>query len=170
MKELLCIFNRYPIKELTIHPRIRSAFYSGKPDMEVFRLAVENSRFPLCYNGDICNAFQVAEIAKCFPLVDAVMIGRGLIADPGMLNQSTTPSLLRAFTDELLAAYVDAFGGARNAMFRMKEHWRYIICKFNTDDKLAKQLRKSTDLAEFQTITHRILTECPMREITMQQW
>ena len=30
---LLEIYNRYPIKELTIHPRVRSVFYGGSVDM-----------------------------------------------------------------------------------------------------------------------------------------
>ena len=161
---LLDIFNHYPVKELTVHPRIRTVFYSGDVDVDAFRFAVENSRNPLCYNGDICALSQVDNIAECFPSVDSVMIGRGLIGDPGMITNSTTPQLLEAFTSELLEHYVEAFGGARNAMFRMKEHWRYLICKFDQVDKLAKQLRKTTDIAEFKTITHRILQECPMRD------
>ena len=161
---LLDIFNHYPVKELTVHPRIRTVFYSGDVDVDAFRFAVENSRNPLCYNGDICALSQVDNIAECFPSVDSVMIGRGLIGDPGMVTNSTTPQLLEAFTGELLEHYVEAFGGARNAMFRMKEHWRYLICKFDQVDKLAKQLRKTTDIAEFKTITHRILQECPMRD------
>lgn len=161
---LLDIFNRYPVKELTVHPRIRTVFYSGDVDMESFRFASENSRNPLCYNGDICALSQVDNIAECFPSVDSVMIGRGLIGDPGMITNSTTPQLLEAFTGELLEHYIEAFGGARNAMFRMKEHWRYLICKFDQVDKLAKQLRKTTDIAEFKTITHRILQECPIRD------
>ena len=161
---LLDIFNRYPVKELTVHPRIRTVFYSGDVDMESFRFAAENSRNPLCYNGDVCSMSQADKIAKCFPGVDSIMIGRGLIGDPGMVTNSTTPRLLEAFTTELLDSYIDAFGGARNAMFRMKEHWRYLICKFGQVDKLAKQLRKTTDITEFRAITHRILNECPVRD------
>ena len=41
---LLEIFNQYPIKELTVHPRVRSAFYKGKPDMAAFHDAAEKSR------------------------------------------------------------------------------------------------------------------------------
>ena len=166
---LLEIFNRYPIKELTIHPRVRTVFYGGNVDMEAFQFAADNSRNPLCYNGDIYSLSQAQKIAKSIPGVDSIMIGRGLIGDPGMLTGSTTPKLLEAFTDELLARYVEAFGGAKNAMFRMKEHWRYLICKFDATDKLAKQLRKTTDITEFRAITHRILHESPMRDTSNPQ-
>lgn len=167
---LLDIFNRYPIKELTVHSRVRTAFYNGNVDMDAFRYSAENSRNPVCFNGDICSISQAEKIEECFPAVDAVMIGRALIGDPGMLTGSTTPQRLEAFTDELLACYIEAFGGARNAMFRMKEHWRYLICKFDETDKLAKQLRKTTDIKEFKAITHRILRECPTRDILDPKW
>ena len=34
---ILEVFNRYPIAELTVHPRVRKQFYSGEVDMEMFR-------------------------------------------------------------------------------------------------------------------------------------
>ena len=40
---LLEVFNRYPIKELTIHPRVRKQFYNGDVDLDQFQYAVENS-------------------------------------------------------------------------------------------------------------------------------
>ena len=33
---ILEIFNRYPIQELTIHPRVRKAFYNGPVEMDAF--------------------------------------------------------------------------------------------------------------------------------------
>ena len=35
--KLLEIYNRYPITELTIHPRVRQDFYKGKVRESVFR-------------------------------------------------------------------------------------------------------------------------------------
>ena len=43
---LLEIYNKYPIKELTVHPRVREAFYKGAVDMEAFRYCVANSKIP----------------------------------------------------------------------------------------------------------------------------
>ena len=51
--ELLEIYNRYPIEELTIHPRIRDDYYKNTPNLDMFEYAVEHSKNPLCYNGDI---------------------------------------------------------------------------------------------------------------------
>ena len=154
---LLEIYNRYPIKELTIHPRVRKQFYTGGVDLEMFRYAVENSKTPLCYNGDILSLADAENIQEKFPQVEAVMIGRGLIGDPGMINPGGTDSAkLEAFCDELLEAYLVAFGGSRNAMFRLKENWSFLITHFENNEKLWKRLRKTTDLAEYRSITKEI--------------
>lgn len=167
---LLDIYNRYPIKELTIHPRVRTVFYGGSVDMHAFTYAAQNAKMPLCYNGDLISKNGIDSFAADFPKVDAVMLGRGLIADPGMLTGGTKRDILQAFCDELLETYTRDFGGPRNAMFRLKEHWRHLICKFDDADRLAKQLRKTTDLQEFKTITHRVLQECPMRHTIQPSW
>ena len=120
---LLEIYNRYPICELTVHPRVRTAFYAGDVDMDAFSYAAENAKMKLCYNGDIRSLQEAEAICKRFPMVDSVMIGRGLIADPGMVSGGTDLKILEQFYRELTDAYVENFGGARNAMFRMKEHW-----------------------------------------------
>lgn len=162
---LLDLFNRYPIKELTIHPRVRSQFYSGEPDMDAFTYAVENSKNPLCYNGDLQKLSDVEALRQRFPKIHSVMIGRGLLADPGMLTQGgTNKKALEAFFGELLEAYLVAFGGSRNAMFRLKEHWHFLIGRFENSEKLGKRLRKTTDLGEYKAITQEIFHTLPLQE------
>lgn len=161
---LLDIFNQYPVKELTIHPRIRCQFYSGVPDMDAFTYAVENSKNPLCYNGDLGKLADVDRLLQSFPQIQAVMIGRGLLADPGMLTPGGTDvKALEAFMVELLEEYLVAFGGSRNAMFRLKEHWHFLIGQFEGSEKLGKRLRKTTDLNEYKAITQEIFHTLPFR-------
>ena len=154
---LLEIYNKYPIKELTVHPRIREAFYKGPVDMEAFRYCVNHSKNPLCYNGDIHTIADAERIKEEFG-VEAVMIGRGLIADPGMLLPGgTDKQTLLDFTDELMAEYTEIFGSVRNAMFRMKENWGMIASRFEDSEKLKKRLQKTTDPNEFRAITRELV-------------
>ena len=160
---ILEVYNRYPIKELTIHPRVRKQFYDGKVDMEMFGFAVSNSKNPLCYNGDILSLAQAEKLHEKYPQVGSVMIGRGLIADPGMLSGGTDITALEGFMNELLAVYEVEFGGSRNAIFRLKENWGFLHDRFEGCDKLWKRLRKTTDAAEFKAISAEIFHTLPLR-------
>ena len=161
---ILEVLNRYPIQELTVHPRIRKAFYKGPVEMDSFRYAYEHSANPLCYNGDILNIPQAGALAAEFPNMHSVMIGRGLIGDPGMLTPGgTTVEKLESFLEELLEEYLREFGGSRNAMFRLKENWGFLIHLFDGHDKLKKRLFKTTDIAEYRQIIRDILHTLPKR-------
>ena len=162
--KILEIYNRYPIKELTIHPRVRKQFYNGTVDMEMFRYAAEHSRNPLCYNGDISSVAQIKKLQQEFPMVESVMIGRGLVADPGLLCGGTDVKALEQFMNALLEEYTVSFGGARNAMFRLKENWGLLHPRFEGVDKLWKRLRKTTDLEEYKAITAEIFHTLPLRD------
>ena len=160
---ILEIYNKYPIKELTIHPRVRKQFYNGCVDMNLFRYAAENSKNPLCYNGDLTSVEQIEALSREYPSVEAVMIGRGLVADPGMLCGGTDVKALESFMNELLETYTTEFGGARNAMFRLKENWGLLHPRFEGVDKLWKKLRKTTDLEEYKLITAEIFHTLPLK-------
>ena len=102
--------------------------------MQVLRYALENSINPLCINGNVRTMSAVKAFAAKCPQVESVMIGRGLIGNPGMLSGGDRKTL-EAFHDELLEEYIENFGGPRNAMFRIKENWRHMSCMFDCDEK-----------------------------------
>ena len=55
---ILTIYNRYPISELTIHPRVMRQLYRGQADREAFAAALPQCKLPVCYNGDITTTGQ----------------------------------------------------------------------------------------------------------------
>ena len=167
---LLEVFNRYPITELTVHPRVRKDFYKEPVRENWFRYAYENSKNPLCYNGNLMTLEQSDTIVDRYPGVESVMVGRALIADPGMFSGGTTREALEGFLTELTEEYVIAFGSARNAMFRLKENWGFLRHRFEGSDKLWKQLRKTTDIAEFRSITAEILKTLPLTDGLNVEW
>lgn len=157
---LLEIFDRYPVSRLTVHPRVRQQFYDGSVHMDSFRWCLENARMPVCYNGDLVSKEGIEAFQRGFPQVEAVMIGRGLIADPGMLTPGgTTREALEAFMDELLERYRETFGSTRNAMFRLKENWRLILKAHPAPEKLQKRLLKTTDEAEYKAIVRELYSQ-----------
>ena len=57
--QLLEIYNQFPMEELIIHPRVQKDFYKNQPRMEYFSMAVEESKNPVCYNGNIFSIINV---------------------------------------------------------------------------------------------------------------
>ena len=168
---LMEIFNRYPIQELTVHPRVRKAFYAGSVDMDSFRYCLENSNAPVCYNGNLSSVSQIEAFTREFPQIKSVMIGRGLVGDPGMLTPGgTTVAALESFLEQLAEEYCVVFGSQRNAMFRLKENWRHLLCRFENSEKLGKRLRKTTDIQEYRAIVREILHTLPLAPQLNPDW
>jgi tRNA-dihydrouridine synthase len=152
--ELIKIYNKYPIEELIIHPRTQKDFYGNEPNLEVFKAAVALSTNPVCYNGDIFTAHDYDKLVKAFPEIEAVMLGRGIIANPGLVNSiknnvSIDKKVLKDFHDEILNTYVEVYKEDKNALFRMKELWGYMICIFSNNKKYAKKIKKAQRLSDY---------------------
>ena len=168
---LVDIFNPYPIKELIVHPRTRKEFYKAPIHTDAFIYAYENCKSPLSYNGDICSPEDIAAIEARYPRLERIMVGRGLVGDPGMLLPGgTTADALEAFHTALMEEYVKTFGSERNAMFRLKENWHHLICRFDGGEKLYKRLRKTTDIQEFRSITTEIFRTLPLAPRLQPDW
>ncbi|ABK60829.1 MULTISPECIES: tRNA dihydrouridine synthase [Clostridium] len=162
--ELIKIFNKYPLEELIIHPRTREDFYKNKPNLEVFKDALSLSVNPICYNGDIFTSTDYKQLTEAFPQVETVMIGRGILANPGLINEikenkTLDKKVLREFHDEVLNNYRELFNEDRNAMFRMKELWGYMIYIFSDNKKYAKKIRKAQNLRDYNEAVSSLFRE-----------
>lgn len=165
---LLEIFQRFPIEELTIHPRVQKDFYRFPARKECFAQAFSHCTLPVCYNGDLSTAKQCAELREQFPALRALMLGRGLIGDPALARKAAggAPAdrdALLAFHAQLYEDYCTAFQSRRNAMMRMKELWFYLIGLFEDSDKAGKALRKAADPDVFEARANDILRRLPLR-------
>lgn len=168
-EELLEIYNRYPIACITIHPRVRAEKYRGSVHLDVFAQALEKSSNPVCYNGDLQTVAQVRSFETRFPTVNAVMIGRGAVADPALLRKlkggnAATREELQAFMRELYYTYQEFYGQVGTAAQRMREVWFYLIHLFDNTERLNKQLRRFRSPGEYEAIEAAIFQELPLRE------
>lgn len=162
--ELIKIYNKYPLEELIIHPRTRQDFYGGKPNLEVFKDALSLSTNRICYNGDIFTVEDHNRLVETFPEVDKIMIGRGLLANPGLMNEiknnvSLDKKVLKDFHDEILNNYIEVFNEERNAMFRMKELWGYMIYMFSDNKQYAKKIKKAQKLIDYNEAVSSLFKE-----------
>ena len=161
---ILEVLNRYPAKLLILHPRVRKAFYKGEIHWDMVDYCLANTRNPVCYNGDLRTKADLTAFRHSYPQVQEIMIGRGLIANPGLLRPGEQDmAVLGRFTSELLETYRQIFGSERNAMFRMKENWQYLLTNIENSEKLGKRLRKTTDYQQFREITTEIVETLSFR-------
>lgn len=152
---LMEIYNRYPMTELIIHPRIREDYYKNKPNMAVFKDALAMSRNPVCYNGDIFTKQAYEAFAREFPHVGSVMLGRGLLADPnlaGDIKSGVKVDLhqLKAFHDRIYEDYRGVLSGDRNILFKMRELWHYMLPTCPNHEKYAKKIKKAQHLWDYE--------------------
>ena len=162
------IFEQYPAKRLIVHARVLKDFYKNEPHWQTFEQALAQSTLPLCYNGSLNTAAEVAAYGQAHPKLESIMLGRGLIANPGLLQQlrtgrPTERDALQAYMTELYEGYVKKFGNHGNAIRRMKGFWSCLLCLFDDHDALEKQLRRAGDRWEYETVTARIFAQLPLR-------
>lgn len=166
---LMDIYNQYPIEELIIHPRVQKDFYRNKPNWEVMKEAVSLSKNPLCYNGDLFSAEDYQKFTGLFPGVDKVMLGRGLVANPGLVGQirngeNMKKEQLKGFHNQVLKGYEEAMSGDRNVLFKMKELWSYMLFLFEGSEKQGKKIRKSKNLSEYRAVVDSLFVELDFKK------
>ncbi len=168
-ERLLEIYNKYPIEELTIHPRIQTDYYNNSPNWGMFEYAYVNSKNPICYNGNIHSKETYEKFLLRFSDVEAVMFGRGVITRPSLVGEiegDDIPSkaILRAFHDDILEEYIKISSGERNVLFKMKELWFYMINMFEDTDKFLKKIKKTERLKDYTQIINGLFITCDLRK------
>lgn len=180
-EEIFDIYNRYPISQLIIHPRVRAEMYGGVPHTELLPALIERSAHPLCYNGDIFTQGDLDMLAPLFAKAEEtgmsldLMIGRGAVANPALFRvirqtvegeisvQPLQKDELWAYTTALYDDACRRLSGDRHILFRLKELWAYIISMF--DDSTApyrKRLKKANTTREFLSTVQGLFDTCPL--------
>ncbi|MBR6771739.1 MAG: tRNA-dihydrouridine synthase family protein [Lachnospiraceae bacterium] len=164
--DLLPIFNRFPLHELIIHPRVQKDYYKNPPHKKVFVEAVQQISSPLCYNGDIFHPRDYRVFSQEFPQISRLMLGRGLLINPGLargiMNEEgegiSLPEKqeIRTFHDKLYHGYREYMQGDTPVLFKMKELWFYLGHLFNRSEKYVKKIKKATRLSDYEAIVELI--------------
>lgn len=177
--KLLEIYNKFPLEELIVHARVREDYYKKPVRWEAFAWAMEHSKHPLCYNGDIFTVEDYIALKERFPKLETVMLGRGLLRNPGLAGEICARegllkenamhgdkkeamaeydkvnigyfTQLHAFHNELYSEYQKILSGDRNVLFKMKEFWSYFIWNFQDKEKQLKKLHKAKNCAEYES-------------------
>lgn len=106
---------------ITLHPRTREQFYSGKADYELLRRVVQSVSIPVIGSGDVVDAQSYMRMKETG--VSAVMIGRGALGNPAIFSILSGQNVPYSKFDAV------------------KKHIE-ILRKYYSDDYLTKYLRK----------------------------
>ena len=152
---LLELFNKYPMEELIIHPRVQKDGYGNVPRLELYELAEKQSMNPICYNGDLYTWEQIRNLTERFPGTERLMFGRGFLRNPGLLynegkDSEETFEKFWAFHDLVYEGYQERNMGDRNVLFKMKELWSYQVYQFSEPERLFKTFKKVQDCNEYE--------------------
>lgn len=153
------VFNRYPLSELIIHPRIGKQLYKGEADIGRFAQLVPEIKAPLVYNGDIVSLESFARISSMVHPVDDFMLGRGLLANPFLAEgikgyaSETLERRTQRMHDYVLDLYEDRLrhaGGSPKVLGRMKELWSYMKDSFDESQDIWRKIKKINALKEYE--------------------
>ena len=162
--KLIEIYNKYPLEELIIHPRTREDFYGNTPNLEVFKDALKLSKHSICYNGDIFTLNSYNKIINEFPEVNKVMLGRGILANPGLIgeiknNEFANKEIIKMFHDEIFENYTILLNEDKNAMYRMKELWGYMSHIFTNNKRYYKKIKKAQKAIDYKNAVNSLFIE-----------
>lgn len=156
-QELLEIFNDYPIDTVILHPRVQKDFYKNPVRPEAFRTGVEYCRHGLVYNGDLHSVADCRAIEAQYPRLQGLMIGRGLLENPGLITtlktgRVVTGAEVRKFHDIYYTEYAAFASGDKQLLSKMKELWVFLITSFPGGEKHLKQIKKCSHRSDYERI------------------
>lgn len=150
------VLRAHPFSEIILHPRVRQDFYNGACHMETVRYALsQDASLPIVYNGDIRSVSDVEALQRDYPQITRVMIGRGMVRNPGLIRQLRTGTVLKKdelgiFCGRIYEEYAQLYQDERNAMHKMKELWTYMADCFADASKPLKRILKSKKPIEYR--------------------
>lgn len=172
---ILKIYEKYPLEELIIHTRLQKDFYKLPARPHTFSVA-HRLGLPLCYNGDITSPDAQQTVLDIDPQIDRFMLGRGLIANPELIEWLTggIPShnkdRLQNFLTDICDRYLtEMSGGDRNTLYKMKEIWVYLGKLFPGGEKYLKKIKKSNRLTEYEAAMQTLFDNCEMGTVALHE-
>jgi tRNA-dihydrouridine synthase len=188
---IIPIFNRFPLSELIIHPRIGKQLYKGEADVERYKALMPYINAPLVYNGDIFSMDGFKRIREMVQPVNQFMLGRGILGNPflaedikasviarheAIQNNSLDCFVVHPRNDakrqkERLHAYVlDLYedrlhhaGGSPKVLGRMKELWSYLMNSFEEPQVVWRKIKKINALKEYEDAIETIFKEIAIK-------
>lgn len=102
---------------ITVHGRTRAQGYSGNADWNIIKQVKEAVKIPVIGNGDVTSAEKAKEMLD-YTGCDAVMIGRGVLGNPWLINECVT---------YLESGIIPPKPSARKKIEMLKRHYQLLV-------------------------------------------
>lgn len=172
---LIEVFRKYPFSEIIVHPRIQKQMYTDSCNLDKFEKIYneyllgdvgKNSTYKtrIVYNGDICTKNDYNKIVNRFDRLENVMIGRGIIANPGLVGfikegKMVDVDTLKAFYNEIQKGFLDAKTTPENTVLKMKELYFYLAKSFTNYENYLKDIKHADSIIELKAVMNRLFKE-----------
>ena len=167
LRTLMPLLNKFPLKELIVHPRLGAEMYSINPDLDAYDWCIKNSNHSLVYSGDIFTVDGMRALQKRFPKQEKWMIGRGVIYDlflphqikHGLISKLDKQDLFIAFHEKLKEEVLKYRHRPKNQLNKMKEFWGYFSRQFENYENIHYNITRTSTLEEFEELSTKVLRE-----------
>ena len=158
IEAIIPVFNKFPLSELIIHPRIGKQLYKGDADVERFKELIPYINAPLVYNGDIFSVESFGRINEMVQPINQYMLGRGILMNPflaeeirgGAWNAPERTERMHAYVMDLYEDRLCHAGGSPKVLGRMKELWSYLMYSFEEPQMVWRKIKKLNSLKEYE--------------------
>ena len=165
LSELFPVLNRFPIKEIIIHPRKGTDYYTGKPDMKAFAGFIAKSEIPVVYNGDIFSVADYRTITASYSGIEHIMIGRGLLRNP--LLAANIKNITIANPIERIKSFMHELAEVLSAQRRskdpfpqgIKEYWWHLSFSFSESSRVFDIIKVTQNLKTYHQKVEEVFEE-----------
>ncbi|MBR7090315.1 MAG: tRNA-dihydrouridine synthase family protein [Lachnospiraceae bacterium] len=152
------ILKAHPAYQVTVHPRTRKQMYGGEVNLDAFAHMYDELKSAgagIVYNGDIKRPEDCERIKERFPDLDAVMIGRGLLADPSLARrikggEKASAQEYCGYMEQILDGYILKIGVEKFILAKMKDLCNFMKPFFSGNDKGFREMCKADSVETFR--------------------
>jgi len=159
------VLNKFPLKEVIIHPRIGKQLYKGQIDLEKFIIISSKINTKVCYNGDIDSASKFRWVKDQINDVNSFFIGRALISNPFLAAEIKGLTFTSAgkrekfseFHKLLFEYYTEMLSGDSHLLSKFEHYWEYFSLLFQENRKAFKLIKKCKNKGQYYQASDEII-------------
>lgn len=146
---------------IAVHARTKEQRYAGQADWDAIAEVKSLVKIPVIGNGDVRNVEDIARM-KQYTKCDAVMIGRGAVANPWIFarldRDQVPPEAVREILQKHLARNIQFYGEEDGRRLFRKHAVQYLLMQ-NLSRETRKQILRERPAEEFVTLIQDIYAQ-----------